>query len=176
MLAGAQRFWRFDQVWDKPEVVAKLRVLYNGSLRLTDDQTGRLVTALGEADLWEETILVFTTDHGEMPGDHGLVTKGPNHYLDWEGEVHGLFTKTRWAFAGKSQVTIPDLFVDLLGVVSRVSWSLWVYLARFRIGSRVSMLHSTTFPQGVTQTCDQATRSSAAGMGRPERTHRSHDR
>ncbi len=79
-LVSAQRFWRFDQVWNKPDVVAKLRALYHGSLRLIDDQIGRLVTVLEEAGLWEETILVFTTDHGEMLGDHGLMTKGPNHY------------------------------------------------------------------------------------------------
>jgi len=96
--------------------------------------------------------------------------------LDWEGEAHALFTKTRWALAGKSQVTIPGLFIDLFELVSRVSWSLWVHLALFRIGSRVTSLHSTTFLQGVTQTYDQVTRSSAAGMGRPERPHRSHDR
>ena len=40
-------------------------------------------------------------------------------YLDWEGEAHGLFTKTRWTLAGKSQVTIPGLFVDLFELVSR---------------------------------------------------------
>jgi arylsulfatase A-like enzyme len=79
-LAGAQRFWRFDTVWQKPEVVARLRALYHGSLRLIDDQIGRLVVELRRLGVWDDTILVFTTDHGEMLGDHGLMTKGPNHY------------------------------------------------------------------------------------------------
>jgi len=79
-LAGAQRFWRFDRVREKPGVVPRLRALYHGSLRLIDDQIGRLVTYLQEAGLWDDTLLVFTTDHGEMLGDHGLMTKGPNHY------------------------------------------------------------------------------------------------
>jgi arylsulfatase len=79
-LAKAQRFWRFDQVWHNPDVVAHLRALYHGSLRLIDQQIGRLVTYLHANGLWEDTVLVFTTDHGEMLGDHGLMTKGPNHY------------------------------------------------------------------------------------------------
>ena len=76
---------------------------------------------------------------------------------------------------GKSQVTIPDLFVDLFELVSLAPQSLWAQLARFRIGSRVSMLRSTAFSRGDTQTHDQTTGSSAAGMGRPEGPHRSHD-
>jgi arylsulfatase A-like enzyme len=79
-LEASQRFWRYDRVWDDPEVVAQLRALYFGSLRFIDDQIGRLATYLRDADLWDETILVFTTDHGEMLGDQGLMTKGPKHY------------------------------------------------------------------------------------------------
>ncbi len=79
-LANAQRFWRFDQVWRIPGVVARLRSLYHGSLRLIDYQIERLETYLQAKGLWDDTILVFTTDHGEMLGDHGLMTKGPNHY------------------------------------------------------------------------------------------------
>ena len=79
-LAHAQRFWRFDRVWDNPEVVRQLRAYYHGSLRLIDDQVGRIVDYLKRRHLWQDTILVFTTDHGEMLGDHGLMTKGPHHY------------------------------------------------------------------------------------------------
>jgi arylsulfatase A-like enzyme len=38
------------------------------------------VTYLKAADLWDDTVLVFTTDHGEMLGDQGLTTKGSKHY------------------------------------------------------------------------------------------------
>lgn len=79
-LQAGQRFWRYDRVWDDPEVVAQLRALYFGSLRFIDDQIGRLVTYLKETGLWDDTVLVFTTDHGEMLGDQGLMTKGSKHY------------------------------------------------------------------------------------------------
>jgi len=80
-LHGSQRFFRgFEQIKDQPEVLRQWRAFYHGSLRYMDDQIARLVDFLHANDLWQTTILVFTTDHGEMLGDHGLVTKGVKHY------------------------------------------------------------------------------------------------
>lgn len=42
-----------------------------------DEQVGRLVDALRERDMLEDTIFVFTADHGELLGDHHLLHKGP---------------------------------------------------------------------------------------------------
>lgn len=60
--------------------VRELRAKFHGSLKFLDDQIGRLVTYLKENNLWEDTILVFTTDHGDMLGDQELMTKGVKHY------------------------------------------------------------------------------------------------
>ena len=70
----------FADIADKPDVVRRLRALYHGSLKYMDDQIARIADFLTEQDLWADTILVFTTDHGEMLGDHGLITKGCKHY------------------------------------------------------------------------------------------------
>jgi arylsulfatase A-like enzyme len=75
-----QRFHGFDKVFQRPELIRKLRALYHGSLRLIDDQVARLVRFLEDRGILDETIVVFTTDHGEMLGDHGLITKGVKHY------------------------------------------------------------------------------------------------
>jgi arylsulfatase A-like enzyme len=79
-LENAQKFHIFNEIYDKPDIVRKLRALYHGSLRFLDDQIARIVSFLKDNALWEETILVFTTDHGETLGDHGLITKGTKHY------------------------------------------------------------------------------------------------
>jgi arylsulfatase len=79
-LERAQAFHNFHTIYDKPEIVRKLRALYHGSLRYLDDQIARIVKFLKEANLWDDTILIFTTDHGEILGDHGLITKGVKHY------------------------------------------------------------------------------------------------
>lgn len=40
-----------------------------------DDQFGRIIKALEEQGLDENTIVIFTSDHGEMMGSHGLMNK-----------------------------------------------------------------------------------------------------
>ena len=47
-----------------------------------DHQICRLVNYLESAGLLDDTILVFTSDHGEMGGAHGLRTKGPYMYKE----------------------------------------------------------------------------------------------
>ncbi len=77
-----ERTRRFHDFYkhDRPDVIAKLRALFAGSVRYIDDQIARLVGFLADRGLADNTILVFTTDHGEMLGDHGLITKGAKHY------------------------------------------------------------------------------------------------
>ena len=41
---------------------------------------GRILEGLETYGLAENTLVVFTTDHGELLGDHGLWMKGPFHY------------------------------------------------------------------------------------------------
>lgn len=70
----------FRTICEDADAIKQLRALYHGSVRLMDDQIQRVVDALKDANLWENTILVFTTDHGDMMGDHGLIAKGIPHY------------------------------------------------------------------------------------------------
>ena len=41
---------------------------------------GRILIALDEAGLSENTIVIYISDHGDWLGDHGLILKGPMHY------------------------------------------------------------------------------------------------
>jgi choline-sulfatase len=55
---------------------AKRRIaLYYGNLAQMDDCLGRVLTALRELDLEEDTVVLYTADHGEMLGEHGLWQK-----------------------------------------------------------------------------------------------------
>jgi arylsulfatase A-like enzyme len=53
----------------------KLIAKYHGLVTLVDDAVGRMLGALEALGLEEATIVVFTSDHGEMMGSHGLVAK-----------------------------------------------------------------------------------------------------
>jgi arylsulfatase A-like enzyme len=52
---------------------------YYGNVTLVDDCIGRIVAALKQQGLYENTVIVFTSDHGEWLGDHGLWLKGAVH-------------------------------------------------------------------------------------------------
>ena len=51
-----------------------------GQIALIDHNIGRILIALDEAGLSENTIVIYTSDHGDWLGDHGLILKGPMHY------------------------------------------------------------------------------------------------
>ncbi|MDH7601159.1 MAG: sulfatase-like hydrolase/transferase [Armatimonadota bacterium] len=52
-----------------------LTALYYGSVSWADEQVGALVQALEEAGVAEDTIIVFTSDHGDNLGSHQLFNK-----------------------------------------------------------------------------------------------------
>ena len=55
-------------------------------IRDTDLSLKQLEDGLDELDLWKDTVVIFTADHGEMAGDHGGIRgKGPFAY---EGNAH----------------------------------------------------------------------------------------
>lgn len=51
-----------------------------GMVSMIDDCIGRLMAQLGSLGLTEDTLIIFTSDHGELLGDHGLIRKGPSPY------------------------------------------------------------------------------------------------
>jgi arylsulfatase A-like enzyme len=51
-----------------------------GSIAFIDDTIGEILRTLDETGQADDTIVVFTSDHGEMFGDHGLMLKGAMHY------------------------------------------------------------------------------------------------
>lgn len=57
-----------------------VKVNYYAMVSLVDDEVGRILAALDETGLAENTLVVFTSDHGEMLGDHQLMLKGPMMY------------------------------------------------------------------------------------------------
>ena len=49
---------------------------YFGMVKCIDDNVGKILAALRAAGVAEKTIVVFTSDHGDMCGEHGRVFKG----------------------------------------------------------------------------------------------------
>lgn len=49
---------------------------YFGMVKCIDDNIGRLLQVLRENKVLDKTIIIFTSDHGDLCGEHGLVNKG----------------------------------------------------------------------------------------------------
>ena len=56
----------------EPRTVTELEDLYDGAIVYTDDNVGRILKALRESGIEEDTVVAVTGDHGEAFGDHGL--------------------------------------------------------------------------------------------------------
>lgn len=72
------------------------KAAYYAMVTLIDDEVGRILDALEEEGLAHNTLVIFTSDHGEMLGDHQLMLKGPMMYeeavrvpliMRWPGEL-----------------------------------------------------------------------------------------
>jgi choline-sulfatase len=64
---------------DRPDIspgeIAALRADYAGGVSLIDDVIGEVLQVVRDRGEWDRTIVVFTSDHGEMNGDAGLLYK-----------------------------------------------------------------------------------------------------
>lgn len=100
---------------DKRRLVA----LYDGGIREVDGYIGRLVDTLEHAGLWESTILVVFSDHGEEFWDHGSVMHGHTLFQELI-RVPLLIRLPGNALAGtriEQTVTLMDLAPTLLELV-----------------------------------------------------------
>jgi arylsulfatase A-like enzyme len=90
---------------------------YFGACTAIDEAFGSVVQALNELGVSEDTIVVFTSDHGEMLGSQGRITKGV-----WYEEAIGVPLLIRWSKRIQPQKTKAmfnsiDLMLTLLGLL-----------------------------------------------------------
>lgn len=80
-LAQEQRDGYFGRYAQFSEADLKeMRRGYYASIALFDDEVGRVLSALEEQGLADDTLVIFLSDHGDSLGDHGLMVKGAHLY------------------------------------------------------------------------------------------------
>ncbi len=68
-----------------PEEMEFLRSQYAGKLTMVDRWFGELLKTFDDLDLWDDTMIVVTTDHGHDLGDHGVFAKA---YPNWDSHAN----------------------------------------------------------------------------------------
>jgi arylsulfatase A-like enzyme len=65
-----------------PELVARIAVQYDHGIAWLDQAVESVATQLRARGLWDETLLIVTSDHGEFLGEHGLVEHSKDIYQE----------------------------------------------------------------------------------------------
>ncbi len=65
----------YDRVKETPEEIAELRANYAALTTMCDEYFGRLLDFFDANDLWKDTCLILTTDHGFLLGEHDWWSK-----------------------------------------------------------------------------------------------------
>jgi choline-sulfatase len=84
----SQRLLKVYDLWDKPMPEHKIRDArraYFGACSYIDDNVGKLLKTLEDTGLAEDTIIVFSGDHGDMLGERGLWYK--MHWFEMSARV-----------------------------------------------------------------------------------------
>jgi choline-sulfatase len=67
--------WVSDSETMSDDAIRAMRRSYAADISVIDDAVGRIVEALARRELLDSTWIVYTSDHGEMAGSHGLMSK-----------------------------------------------------------------------------------------------------
>ncbi len=65
-----------------PEGIREYMAIYYGMVKYIDDQLGRILAKLDQLHLADRTLVIFTTDHGDMVGAHGCIGKSIFSFYD----------------------------------------------------------------------------------------------
>jgi arylsulfatase A-like enzyme len=93
-----------------PDQIREVNAFVHVSNELIDEACGKVMTAIERRGWDNDTDVVFTTDHGELQGDFGMLFKGPYHV---DALMH---VPLIWRPAPSAGVT-PAVLDDLVGHV-----------------------------------------------------------
>ncbi len=100
------------------EALKRNKARYCGLVKCIDDNLGRILDCLKQKHILDETIIVFTTDHGEYMGEHGLYGKN-----QWYRTAYQIPFLIRWPKRIKAGtqirhfITNVDIQQTLLGLM-----------------------------------------------------------
>lgn len=74
VIDAMRRFWDYNDYFDEQDQLEGLRNYY-GLCSFVDDNIGKVVSALQASHQFDSTCMVYTSDHGDLIGNHGIWCK-----------------------------------------------------------------------------------------------------
>ena len=101
--------------------LAKDIAIYYGMVSLLDKHVGAIIDKLDDLGLAENTVVLFTSDHGHLFGQHGMIAKGAFHYEDlirvpYIVRSPGIVPEGQRSHALQSLVDLPAIFLSMAGL------------------------------------------------------------
>lgn len=107
VLEAYRKIWAMDDEFDD-FILRKAVAAYYGLCTFLDDQIGHLLQALEETGLAENTLIIYTSDHGDTLGNHGVWFKSTMY----EGAVAVPFIMAGPTLPKDVETNIPISLVD----------------------------------------------------------------
>jgi len=102
-----------------PRGLQELRRCYAALVTYIDDKVGELLSSLKDKGLLENTVILFTSDHGDLLGERGMVQK--RHFYEWSTRIPMIIRFPGGAFAGETRrgacslLDVAPTLVELAG-------------------------------------------------------------
>jgi arylsulfatase A-like enzyme len=123
----------------REDVARHVRPAYMGLVSQVDDHLGRLFAALEADGRFDDTLIVFTSDHGEFGGDRGLGEKE----LPYDEIVRvPLIVYDPDARADATRGRVVHALVEGIDIVPTVLEALGIAVATYRIEGRSLLAHT----------------------------------
>lgn len=117
---GARAWYAPWRTRHTEEQFRNLRARYAAKVAFLDERLGRLVDTMDRLSLWDDTIVVLTTDHGTFNGDHGRGGKLQTHEHDAVGHIPFIVAHPGGTGEHRSQlVQLVDIYPTVLAAVGR---------------------------------------------------------
>ena len=108
--------WSLDLI--PPEVIREARAAYYGLITQIDYNMGRVFAALQDLDLFQDTLILYTSDHGELLGDHNSGCKiffhEPSAHVPFVLRLPQSWDDRRHGTVSSDLVTHADILPTLL--------------------------------------------------------------
>lgn len=111
--------YQMDRKQISDQQIRNARRAYYGNVSYVDDQIGKLLTTLKECGLSDNTIVVFSGDHGDMLGERGLWYK--MSFFEWSARVPMLVHAPKRYRPGRVSASVSTL--DLLPTLVEIAHS-----------------------------------------------------
>lgn len=129
-----------SQNFSRDEVRLNVIPTYMGLIKQVDDQLGRLFDLLQSTGRWDDTLIVFTSDHGDFLGDHFL---GEKKFLLEPAVGVPLIVRDPRAAADATRGTVDERLAETIDALPTFLQALGITGAEHRLEGRslIPLLH-----------------------------------